>query len=302
MKRFYKIIPLILTAIILVLSLCGCGADEVASKSKSSNDFSGEFLTNEEALYDNADIGSGSSAQTERKVIEYRGYTVETKTFDTFSEKLVSAVTESGGYIENMSSGAGNKYSSLRNADFKVRIPSKKKNDFDGFLSENGNITYKTISTDDVTENYIDTESRIKALELEKETLENILKNTTSVNETITVYDKLTSVITSIESCKKILENYDGLIEYTTFNITVIEVEVETTETETSWFARTFKGLGNNFITVGHGILDFFSFMIRAIPYFIIIGIIAAAVILIIKGIKKRKRRKKARLQNTDRP
>ena len=86
----------------------------------------------------------------------------------------------------------------------------------------------------------------------------------------------------------------DNLIEYTTFTVYIDEVERETSVEKQNWFTKTFKDLLNNFSDVGNGLLDVLSFVIAAIPYFILLGVIAGVVTLIIRRIRKKKQTNKS--------
>ena len=109
------------------------------------------------------------------------------------------------------------------------------------------------------------------------------------------IYEKLTAVITEIESYQSKLNQMDNLINYTTFTVNIEEVEKETKAETQNWFIKTWNGLLNNFMNVGTGILNFLSFMISALPYWILLGIIPLVIILIIRGIRRKiaKRRNK---------
>ena len=116
------------------------------------------------------------SSKTNRKIIETIYYSVQTKSFDEFVTSLESKAVSVGGYIEQ-SDVRGNSYDDIssRYATYTFRIPSEKVDEFTKTVSNNATITNRTVNTEDVTLQYVDIESRIKALKTEKASLEELL-------------------------------------------------------------------------------------------------------------------------------
>lgn len=284
---------LIVLLFVIAALFCGCGKTADGSASKGNTYYS-DSSENADSIKEESQSAKTSEQITQnRKIIEYISLTVETKTFDKLMDNIDASVKQSGGYIEN-SKIEGNSYygTDKRTAELKIRIPKSKQSDFSDFISKNCNVVNRSVDTDDVTERYIDTQSRIKALNLEKETLEKLLSQSSNVSDTITVYEKLTEVIAEIESYESKLKQMDNLIDYTTFTIYISEVEKETSGKNQNWFVRTWNGLVDNLSDVGKGSLNFLSFMIAALPYWLLLGIIAFVVTLIIR--RHRKKRNKA--------
>ena len=301
MKKLVKTGLLIISLLAVAALLFGCGqtADNGAER-KAGGDYLSEAANDSDygapALNDSEKAATTAQQVTaNRKIIEYIDLTVETKAFDKLIADINATVKKSGGYIESSEVGGNSYYDSdKRTAELKIRIPKSKQSDFSDFMAANSNVVNNTVSTEDVTDTYIDTQSRIKALTLEKETLEKLLTQSTTMSDTLTVYERLTNVIAEIESYQGRLNQLDNLVEYTTFTVSIEEVEKETNVVKQNWFVKTWNGLIDNFVSVGKGLLSFLSFMIVALPYWILIAVIPVAIILIIRGIKRRraKRRK----------
>lgn len=293
MKRFVKKGLLIILLTVIVLMLCSCG-----EKSYEYDGIENGYSTTEDA--DVASKGGAKASTSEqitdsRKIIEYVTLTVETRAFDKLIDSINATARKSGGYIESSEIGGNSYYGTdSRTAELKIRIPKAKQSDFLDFIAQNSNVVSRSVNTEDVTDRYIDTESRIKALTLEKETLEKLITQSSTVSDTLTVYERLTNVIAEIESYQGKLNQMDNLIEYTTFTVYIDEVERETNVEKQNWFTKTFKDLLNNFYDVGNGLLDVLSFVIAAIPYFILLGVIAGVVTLIIRRIRKKKQTNKS--------
>ena len=214
---------------------------------------------------------------------------VETKEFDVLIDKLHAEIQAVGGYVERSSmSGNGLGYEGNRYADFTIRIPSDRSDGFTEFVSANSTVTNKEISTDDVTLSYVDMESRVSALETEKAALEKLLAEAEVLEDIIKIQDRLTDVIYEIESYKSQLRTYDNLIDYTTIDISVREVERVTIVEEQTVWEEIKTNLGDNIGDIGRGCVDIFVFVISNIPYILILGGIAAVVLVVVKKIKKK--------------
>lgn len=297
MKKTGKIFCMALSLLILAVILCGCGQ---AAEHKNAQDV--EYYgvsedSNESAKALTKSQDTSAQVTQNRKIIEYIDLTVETKTFDKLIDDINAEVTKAGGYIES-SQIDGNGYYDLdrRTAQLKIRIPKTKQSGFSEFITESSNVVSRSVNTDDVTDRYIDTQSRIKALTLEKETLEKLITQSANVSDTLTVYEKLTDVIAEIESYQGKLNEMDNLIDYITFTVYINEVEKETEVKKQNWFVSTWNDLLDNFSDLGNGMLAVISFVIAALPYWLLVALIAVAVIITIR------RRKNKKAKNSEEP
>lgn len=312
-KNVKNLVSLLLITAFVMCSLVGCGssmdgADSVTeSVGGTTNDAfnaTGDILDYEN-MSDSK--GEGTTGQTSeentnvsnnRKIIEKVHINAQTKEFDALVEKLTSEVDKIGGYIES-SSVSGNSYSydGHRYANFVVRVPSEKSDEFTAFVSDNSTVTNKEIDTEDVTLTYVDMESRVKALTTEKETLENLLARATNLNDVISIQDRLTDVIYEIESFKSKLKTYDNLIEFTTVTIRISEVERVTVVEEQTMWEEIGTNLKNNFEDVKDGLKELFVGVVSSIPYLLVFAVylvvIITVVVLISKAHKKRLNKKK---------
>lgn len=275
--------------IVVLLAGCSSKSDMEATESyDTANDNAmkevGEVIECDSGLEE-----TNESVSSNRKIIEHVYMDVETKEFDDLLDKIYDEVEKSGGYIEK-SSVSGNSYSydGNRYADFTIRVPSDKSDGFVEFVSYNSTVTNKEIITDDVTLSYVDTESRVSALETEKAALEKLLENAEILEDIIKIQDRLTDVIYEIESYKSQLRTYDNLIDYTTIGINVREVERVTILEEQTVWEEIKTNLGDNMGDIGKGIVNIFIFVISNIPYFAMIGVVVIVILTIVKKVKKK--------------
>ena len=171
--------------------------------------------------------------------------------------------------------------------------------DRDGALMESvcglGAVTHRSESREDVTMGYVDTESRIRALETEYQTLLDILDKAESLDDVILLQSRISEINYELDSYKSQLRKYDDLISYCTVYISVSEVWRESTPNEkTLTFGEKIAvGLRENLADIGEDFSDFAVWFVTSLPYLLIWAIIIAAVVLIVRAIVRRYKKKK---------
>lgn len=307
--------------LVLAAMLAGCGgaSKDTAMDMGVTNQTGGgiydmqESVTEEESWQEDSwteeskgeeapsEVNGTNSKQvsTGRKLIKTVDLRLETLTYDETIAYIQSSVEKAGGYIETLSVEGDSLYykSSRRYANMQVRIPKDKTNSFLAGLDENTTVCEKSETTEDVTLQYVDVESHKAALEVEQERLMAILKKAETVADIIEIENRLSQVRYEIGQYESRLRVYDNLVDYTTIQIDVQEVERITEQPEEGAFARMIQGFKDSVVDVGEGIREFFIGFVISIPYLLVYGVILFGVVLVIKKIRKRRRDKKQKEQ-----
>jgi uncharacterized protein YneF (UPF0154 family) len=300
--RFSKLLAIL--AVVLAL-LTGCSNE---SKSDSST-FKNEGAATEKSLggvaseakkgtSDNAAGNNGENKDsktpvTNRKLIKNAEFFIETTDFDVSIKKLEASIKQFDGYIEaNNITGTSVSDSNkepARNASYTIRIPS---GTLDAYLNEVGNIgnvLTKTITTDDVTDQYFDTEARITSLKVQEQRLLELLKQTGTLKDVIELEKELSSVRYEIENLTTTLKKYDSLVDYSTVRLTLQEVAAitDTTQPKTvgERISYTFK---NNIAGIWSWMKDITVFLIGNSPVLLVLGVLASAGIFIARRLMKK--------------
>lgn len=232
-----------------------------------------------------AESSKAKFAADNRKIIKNGSYGFDVRSIDEFLGKLKTAVNDYGGYVANEQT---ENYSEWRNCNITVNVPSDKLDKFCVEIEKLGTVTSKNISATDITDSYIDTQSRITALETEQKTLLGLLEKAETLQDTIQIQDRLTEVRSELERYKSTLKAMDGQIEYAEVTICANE-EKRTIQSDGSFFSQVRE----KFLTSIYNIADFFTELsinfLGAIPYLAILAVIAVIVIIIIKKKKGKK-------------
>ncbi len=245
-----------------------------------------------------------SSYYDDRKLIRTVNLDVETKEFDQMLASIEEQVENLGGYIESMNTYNGSRYNrpeSGRTSNLTARIPKQQLSGFVNAVSEAGNVISRSENVQDVTLSYVDLESRKKALMTEQDRLQAILERAETLEDIITLEDRLSTVRYQLESMEAQLRTYDNKVDFSTVNLTIKEVKELTPveeEEETVW-ERVADGFMDSLTNVRDGLVDFFVWFVSAIPYLVVWGVVIALIVLIIRLMNRRSRKKKeAKLQN----
>ncbi len=238
--------------------------------------------------------GAVNAAATERKLIKNVDMNVETREYDKLLSAVENKVTELGGYIESLDAYNGSSYynyRSTRNANMTIRIPKDRLDDFLNTVSDLGNVTSRTENVQDVTLTYVDLESHRDALKTEQERLLQLLEQAESIEDIITIEQRLSDVRYQLESMESQLRSYDNQVDYSTVYLYIDEVEVYTpVEEETTW-ERISAGFMDSLKSIGEGIKEAAIWFVIHIPYLVIWAVVILIIILILKKIKKRTKR-----------
>lgn len=302
-----------MTTVLLAFAaaLCtGCGAakDGVGfaqtadiSTTAESYNMGGSFYEEEsgvDASYDSADYGNGTDSTgllAGRKLIKTVELEVETKEFEQTMSVLETQIQELGGYVESMDTYNGSSYSGYsanRNAHLTVRIPGEKLSGFLKTMADIGNIVRRYDNVEDVTLSYVDMESRRNTLRTEQSRLLEFLDKAETIEEIITIEQRLSEVRYQLESMESQLRTIDNLVDYSTVELSISEVKELTPVEEPTVWERISEGFGESLLSIGHGALEFGIWFLVHIPYLVIWGVIIAVIVLIIRKHCRKKRQK----------
>lgn len=273
-------------------------SSDTAADYNSDSDLDDSYLIDGE-VPDNEDTSNGgesfgSTDVSERKLIKTVDITAETLEFDTFINDLKAAVESFGGYLES-SSEQGFSYGyegNSRYASYTIRVPEDQVDAFTQKLGEMSNVTYQSEQVEDVTLQYTDVQTRIDALKLQQEKLLELMENADSMDDIIALEERISDVSAELEYYQSVMNRYNNQISYSTVNLSLYEVEVQTQTTEITMIDRMKQGLSQTFTDMAEGFEDFLVSLVSALPYLVIIAVVVIVIVLICKKVHKKKHRK----------
>lgn len=306
-KKRYQILAILMT-MVFIFAGCSAGSKDAGQNSTAASsalreekavaDYDMAEVMPEEAgegaaVADTAGQGSEQVADPNRKLVKRQYLSMETRNFAGLTDSVRDKVTAAGGYIENSSvSGTSIGIEGKRYASYTIRIPVTK---VEGFLSSvkgEGNVTQYSENVEDVTLNYVDTESHIAALKTEQETLMSMLEQSGDLETLLAIQQRLTDIRYQLENYESQLRLYDNAIEYSTVSLEIMEVERETSADEGNFGSRLKERLSSNFYNLGKGLETAALWFLGALPVWVLLAVVAVAIIIVIKMVRRRRSNK----------
>ena len=304
MKKAFSI----LLSLILLFSLTACGSAATDSATAapmapgSANGAMKEEMgfdyavpdTPAEAPMPAPNVSGGSelvsSTLPENVKMIYRGYLyLESTAFDTATAGLQELVSQMGGYFETSEL---NNYSPYRSAFYVVRVPSAKYNEFCGKVGTLAQLNSQRHTSENVSEAYYDTESRLVTQRTKLDRLQELLAKADKMEDIITLESAIAETELQIERLTGTLRKYDALVDYATVEISLEEVYVLTEQEQPVigfWpkLAEAFKTGTNRFVD------DVENFALRFarnwISRLISLCIWVVIILLVVRFLRKKK-------------
>ena len=218
-----RLFPLFL-AILLLLSACGASVGNSASAAAGgSGSMPGDANGwTEDASADTAESGADFSAvRKNAKLILNANLTLETQDFDKASADIEKMAADAGGYLasSSLSGDAGS-----RHASYVLRIPQEKFEAFYEQLGSSVHVVYSSRSSEDVTEQYTDIETRLATLTTKHERLLALLNQADKMEDIISLENALADCEYEIDSLTGSKRHYDDLVGFSTVYVDLEEV------------------------------------------------------------------------------
>jgi len=230
------------------------------------------------------------------KIITKVNLEVETQDFDNLIASIKDDISRLGGYEEKTEISGRRYYSSntSRYAYIIARIPGERLKEFVKTVKDNGNVVNESSTSENVTLQYVDTQSRKKALEIEQERLFALLEKTESLEDIVTLESRLSSIRHELQMYETELRTIDNQVDYSTVTITIYEVDrITPIEEKETMAVRIKNGLSNTIYNISEGFKNFVVWFFVNLPYIIMWAAVITVLALVFRKIHKKIRNKK---------
>ena len=215
----------------------------------------------------------------ETKIIKSGDLRFQTDDLEKTFNQIQAAVKKYNATIKNDSQSNGD-YELSRKVN--IRIPNE---NFDAFIAEiSKGVSYfdrKDISSEDVTEEFIDVVSRIKTKKVLEERYLELLKKANKVSEMLEIEGQLSEIREEIEAKEGRLRYLQNKVAMSTLDIEFYKPLAEDNKATVSYGGR----IGNAFVSGFNGISNFFIGLLGIWP---VIVTLVVLFILIRKRIKRK--------------
>lgn len=142
----------------------------------------------------------------------------------------------------------------------------------------------------DITNNYVDAQSRLEVKEQEKERLTELLDSAENISDIISIESRLTEVISDIESYQAQLNSYDDVVDYSSINISITEKNNESIiPAKTDFVDKAVYNFKNSARTLFSGFEGIVLLIIKLWAPLAVVLVAAGAAVVFIKTKKNKK-------------
>lgn len=294
---------IIFTLLLLITFLIACGNEY---SNEDSGDFvahnSADFSVNNKSQAESAMDGNNSEVDQEseiniddqqvRKVIYTADIHIEVKDYQKSINEIQAKLNELKGYVVD-SSMYSEQEGQLKNGQMTVRVPQQNFEKFIEIVEEGSSrVIESSTSGQDVTEAYIDLESRLKSKRIVEERLTTFLEEAEKTEDLLKISNDLAKVQEEIEEITGKMNYLDNKTDLATITIYLSEKNVNLTnpgKDELNTWERTKQQFmkSTNFIITAFS--NLFIFLIGNIPVIILLGIVVSIIIFTIKKLITKK-------------
>lgn len=222
------------------------------------------------AEYDVAEEDGGAAengaVRQERKLIKTGSVTLEVQSLAAADSAVEKWSASFGGYISNS-------YSHQTNASYTVKIPAARFDEAMKTAGDLGILREHSISTQDVSEQFYDLQTRLSNKRVMRDNLRAYLEKAKDIKDLLQIEKELNSVLTEIESMEGRMKRLSNQIDYATITVSV---QLPYGKTETGF---SFPDAGEGFRKFISNTVAFFARCLACFFYIIICGIPVLAVI-----------------------
>lgn len=234
----------------LVLGACGDDDDDDGYRSTGDNDGG---ATSKDASYSSAlatpgvpasggialespqSTGAGDeplAADVSRKIIFTANLSLNSDDVGRSFNDASALARTNGGYVEKSQYSNDPGDNTKRSASLTIRVPVQNYDALVASLRTMAGVSVETegSNSSEVTEQYTDLQSRLRNLERTEEQYLVLLNQAKTIQEILTVQDRLSSVRSQIEQIQGRLKVLDDLTDFATINLTVAPVVAKVEE------------------------------------------------------------------------
>lgn len=300
-------IALGMIALALVLAACSGGGDSLeraaatmeggeqttTTAAGAASDEDGQFGGGGEAAVEDLDAPPAEPTRYELKVIRDGRVDIRVSvgSFETSAAELRVIAADLGGFVAQgetrLEEIDGEKY---QTGWFTLRIPESQFETALGRLDGLGERLNVSLSSQDVTEEYVDLEGRLRYWKNQEEFYERLLEEATTVQDLVTIQNQMQEVLLNIESIEGRLRYLDDRTTFSSLTVGLTEVPGEAplpvAEPED-------PGIISEAISqAGTVLLGTIGFLIVGAAFLLPVSIVAIVLFLLLKAVQRTMRPK----------
>lgn len=227
----------------------------------------------------------------ERKIITSGSLSLEVTDFDNKMKSIADLAERNGGYVENSNVEnhdyyiAEGKRDKLKTGNITLRIPAAKFSSAVEEIKTMGEVINHNTNSVDITEQYYDTTTRVDNLKVQENRLRELVTMAKNVDEILKIENELNRVRSDIELMSTDIRRWDKQVSLSSLYVNLKEVkagQLETVNVPTIW-TKAYNGFVGAINSILRGVEKLFIFVVSAVPYIIILGLIALIAYIVLR-------------------
>jgi len=223
---------------------------------------------------------ASNTPEIQQKIIKQASLRFETNDLENTFSQIQAALKENGATIQTDSEGKD--YNTIYR-NITVKVPSQ---NFDSFIKDvSKGVSYferKDISAEDVTEQYIDLNSRLKTKRKLEERYLQILQKATKISEILEIEKQISTIREEIEAKEGQLKYLESRVSESTITIEFYKTIAEKEGVKISYGSKVWTAIKSGFFSLSEFLISIISIW----PFIIVLCVLAYF-------IRKRFKRKK---------
>ncbi len=166
-------------------------------------------------------FGSAAEAAIAQQIVYTADYRIEVDNATAAGRQVEAVAKQAGGFLADRSISIDEEGN--RNVRVTIRVPSAKFAEALGQIEKLGQVIWGNVEREDVTRQYIDLQARLRNAERAEERLAALMKRTAKLSDIVIVEEKLSSVQERIERLKGELSYLKERVALSTISVDLFE-------------------------------------------------------------------------------
>ncbi len=250
----------------------------------AENDEKGAVVTSDTVTGD-------AVAKIEPVVLRSAERSIHSMEYDRDVQWLGDLIIEYDAYYEEKSEIIAEDEQTGRVSSMVIRVPSDRLDDFLMEMDQLATTVMIREKAEDVTGRYMDNQSRLKALQAQKDKLTEMMNTAKDVQELIAIDAQFTEVISEMERIEGDLRRWQSQQSYSTVSVTLKEVFEQTLTAEASIGERIKAGFSESMTWLGDFLQDAVVVLVSTLPRLVVWVPAAVLAGIVIWAIMRKKNR-----------
>lgn len=229
----------------------------------------------------------------ERKIIRSANLTIEVENFDAAFSNIESIILGIGIIQEtNINTEryyVDNEQKLIKSGTIVLRVDKSKFDSVIGKLKGIGDVFNYTTNGQDVTDKYVDVESRLRLLRMEQSKLEAYLAKLDDLDKIFRTESRLTDIRFEIEGLTGNLNKLNSLIELSTITVSMNEKRPGYNPKPPTYGEKLLNSLKGSLLEIVDLLGNLLIFIVGALPVLIVLGLFILLGLFIYRRIPKKR-------------